>query len=223
MGGFWRDARRRQPAALDRPGEGRDPPRDGGGRERRLGPRREARRQAALEAARRHDARGARRARRLPVHHRCPDAGRGARRLPSAGAEPRGRARPSCWRDGYPAYTTSVGWLGYDDDKIRRLCREALAEGWTRFKLKVGADVEDDVRRAPDRPRGDRAGPDAGGRRQPALGRRRGDRLDGRARRRSTRTGSRSRPAPTTSSATPRSPAPSRRSGSRPASTSTTG
>ncbi len=51
-------------------------------------------------------------------------------------------------RDGYPAYTTSVGWLGYDDDKIRRLCREALADGWTRFKLKVGADLEDDIRRA---------------------------------------------------------------------------
>ncbi|HEV7810923.1 MAG TPA: enolase C-terminal domain-like protein, partial [Candidatus Limnocylindrales bacterium] len=50
-------------------------------------------------------------------------------------------------RNGYPAYTTSVGWLGYDDDKIRRLCREALAEGWTRFKLKVGADVDDDRRR----------------------------------------------------------------------------
>jgi len=50
-------------------------------------------------------------------------------------------------RDGYPAYTTSVGWLGYDDAKIRRLCREALAEGWERFKVKVGADVDDDVRR----------------------------------------------------------------------------
>ena len=50
-------------------------------------------------------------------------------------------------RDGYPAYTTSVGWLGYDDGKIRRLCREALADGWERFKLKVGADVEDDIRR----------------------------------------------------------------------------
>ncbi len=49
---------------------------------------------------------------------------------------------------GYPAYTTSVGWLGYDDEKIRRLCREALAEGWTRFKMKVGADVDDDIRRA---------------------------------------------------------------------------
>ncbi len=51
-------------------------------------------------------------------------------------------------RDGYPAYTTSAGWLGYDDDKIRRLCREALDDGWTNFKLKVGADLGDDVRRA---------------------------------------------------------------------------
>jgi L-fuconate dehydratase len=50
-------------------------------------------------------------------------------------------------RDGYPAYTTSVGRLGYDDDKIRRLCREALAAGWSMFKLKVGADLDDDIRR----------------------------------------------------------------------------
>jgi L-fuconate dehydratase len=50
-------------------------------------------------------------------------------------------------RDGYPAYTTSVGWLGYPDEKVRRLCQEALAEGWTRFKMKVGADVGDDLRR----------------------------------------------------------------------------
>ena len=48
---------------------------------------------------------------------------------------------------GYPAYTTSAGWLGYSDDKIRRLCREALADGWTAFKVKVGADLEDDRRR----------------------------------------------------------------------------
>jgi L-fuconate dehydratase len=60
----------------------------------------------------------------------------------------RGERESELRRDGYPAYTTSVGWLGYNDDKIRRLCREALADGWTRFKLKVGADVEDDVRRA---------------------------------------------------------------------------
>jgi L-fuconate dehydratase len=50
-------------------------------------------------------------------------------------------------RDGYPAYTTSAGWLGYDDDKIRRLCREGMAAGWNHFKLKVGADLADDIRR----------------------------------------------------------------------------
>ncbi|MEV7970571.1 L-fuconate dehydratase [Sphaerisporangium sp. NPDC088356] len=48
---------------------------------------------------------------------------------------------------GYPAYTSSPGWLGYDDDKLRGLCREAVAEGWTHVKLKVGANIEDDVRR----------------------------------------------------------------------------
>lgn len=51
-------------------------------------------------------------------------------------------------RDGYPAYTTSAGWLGYPDEKIRRLCREALADGFTHFKIKVGADQADDIRRA---------------------------------------------------------------------------
>ena len=51
-------------------------------------------------------------------------------------------------RDGYPAYTTSSGWLGYSDDKIRRLCREALAEGWSYFKIKVGRSLDDDMRRA---------------------------------------------------------------------------
>ncbi len=51
-------------------------------------------------------------------------------------------------RNGYPAYTTSAGWLGYPDDKIRRLCREALAEGFTHFKIKVGASLPDDIRRA---------------------------------------------------------------------------
>jgi L-fuconate dehydratase len=49
---------------------------------------------------------------------------------------------------GYPAYTTSVGWLGYPDEKIRRLCREALSQGFTEFKMKVGRSVADDVRRA---------------------------------------------------------------------------
>jgi L-fuconate dehydratase len=48
---------------------------------------------------------------------------------------------------GYPAYTTSAGWLGYPDEKLRQLCREAIAGGWTHFKIKVGRDLEDDVRR----------------------------------------------------------------------------
>ncbi len=50
--------------------------------------------------------------------------------------------------DGFPAYTTSAGWLGYSDERIRQLCRAALAEGWDHFKLKVGANLEDDQRRA---------------------------------------------------------------------------
>ncbi len=50
--------------------------------------------------------------------------------------------------EGFPAYTTSAGWLGYSDEKLRRLCREALEEGWTHFKIKVGLNLEDDVRRA---------------------------------------------------------------------------
>ena len=48
---------------------------------------------------------------------------------------------------GYPAYTTSAGWLGYDDDEGRRLARESVADGFTLIKLKVGADLEDDLRR----------------------------------------------------------------------------
>ena len=48
---------------------------------------------------------------------------------------------------GYPSYTTSAGWLGYDDDKLRRLCRESLANGWSHIKVKVGADIDDDLRR----------------------------------------------------------------------------
>jgi L-fuconate dehydratase len=50
--------------------------------------------------------------------------------------------------NGYPAYTTSTGWLGYPDDKVRRLCREAMAEGWDAFKMKVGLNLDDNIRRA---------------------------------------------------------------------------
>lgn len=60
----------------------------------------------------------------------------------------RGAREAELLRDGYPAYTTSAGWLGYPDDKIRQLCRAGVAEGWTHFKIKVGRDLADDLRRA---------------------------------------------------------------------------
>jgi L-fuconate dehydratase len=50
-------------------------------------------------------------------------------------------------RVGYPAYTTSAGWMGYADDGIRQLCRDARAAGWTHFKVKVGGRPDDDERR----------------------------------------------------------------------------
>ncbi len=50
--------------------------------------------------------------------------------------------------NGYPAYNTSIGWLGYDDETIRNRCREALSKGFTAFKMKVGQDLAHDMRRA---------------------------------------------------------------------------
>jgi L-fuconate dehydratase len=63
-------------------------------------------------------------------------------------ADTRAEREAELVRDGYPAYTTSAGWLGYPDDKVRRLCREGIAEGWSHFKIKVGRDLADDIRRA---------------------------------------------------------------------------
>lgn len=50
-------------------------------------------------------------------------------------------------REGYPCYTTSAGWLGYDDEKLRRLCKEAIDAGFNHVKMKVGRDKADDIRR----------------------------------------------------------------------------
>jgi L-fuconate dehydratase len=50
-------------------------------------------------------------------------------------------------RDGYPAYSTGPGWLGYSDERLAALCAEAVAEGFTQVKIKVGAALEDDKRR----------------------------------------------------------------------------
>jgi L-fuconate dehydratase len=49
---------------------------------------------------------------------------------------------------GYPAYTTSAGWLGYSDEKVRTLVRAGIERGWTHFKMKVGRNLSDDIRRA---------------------------------------------------------------------------
>lgn len=50
-------------------------------------------------------------------------------------------------REGYPCYTTSAGWLGYGDEKLRRLCQEAIDAGFNHVKMKVGRDKADDIRR----------------------------------------------------------------------------
>jgi L-fuconate dehydratase len=49
--------------------------------------------------------------------------------------------------DGFPAYTTSPGWLGYSDEKLLRLSRQAFEDGFGMVKLKVGGSLEDDRRR----------------------------------------------------------------------------
>ncbi len=64
-----------------------------------------------------------------------------------AGAAGRAQREEHLLRHGYPAYTTTPGWLGYDDEKLARLCGEAVTAGYELIKLKVGGDLADDVRR----------------------------------------------------------------------------
>ncbi|MFD1832240.1 enolase C-terminal domain-like protein [Streptomyces desertarenae] len=64
-----------------------------------------------------------------------------------AGREGRREREAVLLEHGYPAYTTSPGWLGYSDEKLARLAGEAVADGFTQIKLKVGADLADDIRR----------------------------------------------------------------------------
>ena len=49
--------------------------------------------------------------------------------------------------EGYPSYTTAAGWLGYSDEKIIELCNQYIAQGWKHFKIKVGLDLDADVKR----------------------------------------------------------------------------
>ncbi len=64
-----------------------------------------------------------------------------------AGRDGRADREDRLLAEGYPAYTTTPGWLGYDDDKLARLCAEAVDAGFRLIKLKVGADLAEDVRR----------------------------------------------------------------------------
>ncbi|MBD0737839.1 enolase C-terminal domain-like protein [Streptomyces sp. CBMA29] len=64
-----------------------------------------------------------------------------------AGREGAAQRQSELIRHGYPAYTTSPGWLGYSDEKLERLARQAVADGFGQIKLKVGADLADDIRR----------------------------------------------------------------------------
>jgi L-fuconate dehydratase len=73
-----------------------------------------------------------------------PEEALGILRAAAPGREAR---RTQLLAEGYPGYTTTPGWLGYSDAKLSRLAKEAVAEGFTQIKLKVGASLEDDIRR----------------------------------------------------------------------------
>ncbi|WP_396667623.1 L-fuconate dehydratase [Microbacterium sp. R86528] len=70
-----------------------------------------------------------------------------AREMLEEMAPTRGQRIAELEASGYPCYTTSAGWLGYSDEKLRRLCQEAVDAGYRHIKLKVGANLEDDIRR----------------------------------------------------------------------------
>jgi L-fuconate dehydratase len=72
----------------------------------------------------------------------------GAVELLEARVDGRAEREAEARRDGLLAYTTSVGWLGFTDDEVRRRARAAVAEGWTHVKMKVGGDPDADARRA---------------------------------------------------------------------------
>jgi L-fuconate dehydratase len=92
-------------------------------------------------------------------------------------AATRARREAEMLEHGFPAYTTGAGWSGYSDEQMRLYCREALANGWRHFKLKVGLSQEDDLRRA-HHARRDRAGEHLDVRRKPGMGGERGHRCN---------------------------------------------
>ena len=214
-------ASRRQPAALAGPRAGRHAHGDRRGAERLLGSCRPAGGETTLAAALRPDPGADRRPGRLPLPDGRDDP-RDALELLERSAAGKAERTEILRRDGYPAYATSPGWLGYSDERMAELCAAAVrraspwsssrsAPGWkttcgaapsrARWSARMSASRWTRIRSGTCRP------PSRGSARW----------------RRSRRCGSRSRRARTTSWARPRSTAASARSGSPPASTSPTG
>ena len=146
-GGAAPPAGGRLAAAMARPREGRHAHGDRGRAERRLGPRQPACRDAAVAVHRIVDARSNWSIRSTSVTsptRSVRDEALAILQRAEPGRSERVKRLLEC---GYPAYTTSAGWLGYDDAKVERLARQAVADGFTLIKLKVGADLADDERR----------------------------------------------------------------------------
>ena len=140
-------ARVGRPAPLAGAGEGSHAPGGRSGRERRVGPVGQGRGPAALAAPLRAPSGGARGRNRLSLHRGRAVAGRGAR-PPAHGIRGKAQRERQILADGYPAYTTSAGWFGYDDEKVAALVQQALADGFRHVKMKVGGDLDSDARRA---------------------------------------------------------------------------
>ena len=159
-----------QPAAVDRPREGRDPPRHGGARQRGLGPVRKGEGKPLWKLLVDMSPEQLVGLHRLPLHERRADAGRRRwRSCKRAGGDEAPSARPRC-----SARLPGLHDLGRLARLLGReaagLCREASRPGWTRIKMKVGAGDRGRPPPGRDRPRGDRAGPPSDDGRQPGLG-----------------------------------------------------
>ena len=216
-------ALRLRPApALARTGEGRHAHGHRRRGQRAVGSQGQAGRAAAVAARLGDVTRGAGRPRRLPLPHRRDHPRRGARDLREGGPRPGGAHRAAAPATAIPPTRPHPAGSGYSDEKMVRLAREAVAEGFTQIKLKVGGNLDDDIRRLS--LARDEVGPDI----KIAIDANQRWDVDEAIAwvsscSRSTSPGSRSRPAPTTWSATPPSARDSPASRWPPASTPPTG
>ncbi len=182
MGALLAARHLRQPAALDRPGQGRHAPGDRRGRQRRLGSVGQERGQALWRLVA--DMTPEELVRCIDFRY-LTDCITPERRSPCCASRSAGKAEriATLEREGYPCYTTSAGWLGYDDDEAARgSAARPSTRASTTSSSRSAATVQDDIRRLRHRPRSAGPGAPADDRRQPGLGGRPGDRLDGRPR-----------------------------------------